>query len=262
MTETVPAKGAAQQMMAIGTGITITNIVTYPILPIAKAITIAMNIPAISMTVITTAKMKTPVDMTTAMMSTITRRIHMAVQHMDATPGSGPRGYQRSDERIEDDINDRLTWHGQLDATDVHVDVQDGVATLDGIVEDRRQKRIAEDVAESVSGVEDVNNQLKIKNRRWNRGQSGMNAMKGQVRPGMEVVGRDGDQVGEVKEVRSSDFLADRSMARDVYIPFSACQVTNGQIRLNIRADEVDNQDWEMPELLGSETSQGSQKNR
>src|ERR1041384_1671359 len=148
--------------------------------------------------------------------------------------GVGPRGYQRSDERIEDDINDRLTWHGQLDATDIHVGAQKGVATVKGTVADRRPKRIAEDITESVSGVEDVNNELKIKNRRWNPGQSGMSDMQGQIRPGMEVVGRDGDHVGEVKEVRASDFLVDRSLARDVYIPLSACQITNGQIRLNV----------------------------
>ncbi len=177
--------------------------------------------------------------------------------------GVGPQGYRRSDERIQEDINDRLTWHGQLDATDIQVEVRDGEVTLTGSVEDRRQKRFAEDVAESVSGVEDVHNQLKIRNRSWSQGGGGMSGMNRQIRQGMEVIGRDGETVGEVKEVRSNDFLVDRSMARDVYIPFSACQMTGGQIRLNVRADEVDNQDWEMPDLLETESSsQGSRKKR
>lgn len=168
--------------------------------------------------------------------------------------GVGPRGYRRSDDRIQDDVNDRLTWHGYVDATDIQVEVNDGVVTLKGLVENRRQKRMAEDAAESVSGVEDVNNQLKLRNQSRNRGESGMS--QGQVRPGMEVIGREGDPVGEVKEVRANDFLVDRSLARDVYIPFSACRMTDGQIQLSIRAGEVDEQDWEMPELFGTEASQ------
>ena len=171
--------------------------------------------------------------------------------------GLGPRGYKRSDERIKDDINDRLTWHGYIDASDIDVEVNDGIVTVKGTVEDRHQKRMAEDVIENVSGVEDVNNQLKIRNRSWGRDEGamgGMTAMNRQFRPGMQVVGRDGENVGEVKEVRSNDFLVDRPMARDIYIPFHACQTTGGQIRLNIRADEVDNQGWEMPELFETET--------
>lgn len=178
--------------------------------------------------------------------------------------GVGPRGYRRSDDRINDDVNDRLTWHGYVDATDIQVEVNDGIVTLKGMVENRRQKRMAEDAVESVSGVEDVNNELKIRNRDWNRGEGAMTGMSGitpqQVRPGMEVIGRDGETVGEVKEVRSSDFLVDRPMARDIYIPFSACQTSGGQIRLNVRADEVDNQDWEMPELFDIETDTSQRK--
>lgn len=176
--------------------------------------------------------------------------------------GVGPRGYRRSDERITDDINDRLTWYGQLDATEIEVDVNDGVVTLNGTVDDRQQKRMAEDVVESVSGVEDVNNQLNIRNRRWNRSEGGMSGKNQQIRPGMEVIGRDGENVGEVKEVRSNDFLVDRSMARDIYIPMSACRTTEGQIRLNVRADEVENQGWEMPDLMETETSQKQQTRR
>jgi hypothetical protein len=76
--------------------------------------------------------------------------------------GVGPRGYRRSDDRIQDDINDRLTWNGQIDATDVQVDVKDGIATLSGTVNSRQDKRLAEYVAEDVSGVTDVQNNLKI----------------------------------------------------------------------------------------------------
>jgi hypothetical protein len=79
--------------------------------------------------------------------------------------GMVPRGYQRSDERITEDVNDRLTWHGQIDATDVRVDVNGGVVTLNGSVNSRRKKRMAEDIAESVSRVMDVQNNLIVNNQ-------------------------------------------------------------------------------------------------
>jgi hypothetical protein len=79
--------------------------------------------------------------------------------------GYGPRSYKRSDDRIEEDINDRLTQHSMIDATDIEVSVQNGEVTLRGHVDHRETKRMAEEIAESVFGVKDVNNQIKIKQR-------------------------------------------------------------------------------------------------
>ncbi len=79
--------------------------------------------------------------------------------------GRGPRNYKRSDSRIEEDINDRLTFHGMLDATDIEVSVQSGEVTLRGYAEDRQAKRLAEDISESVFGVKEVNNQIKVRQR-------------------------------------------------------------------------------------------------
>ncbi len=76
--------------------------------------------------------------------------------------GRGPRGYQRSDERIQEEVCARLTQHGGIDATDVDVSVENGEVTLSGTVESRVQKRLAEDAAESVPGVRDVHNRLRI----------------------------------------------------------------------------------------------------
>jgi osmotically-inducible protein OsmY len=77
--------------------------------------------------------------------------------------GRGPRGYRRSDTRIAEDVNERLTWHPDLDATDIEVRVANGEVTLGGIVEDRRAKRLAEDIVEDVVGVSDVHNELKVR---------------------------------------------------------------------------------------------------
>jgi hypothetical protein len=77
--------------------------------------------------------------------------------------GRGPRGYRRSDERIREDVCDRFTEHGWLDASDIEVDVAHGEVTLTGLVASRAAKRLAEDVAESVSGVVEIHNQLRIR---------------------------------------------------------------------------------------------------
>ncbi|HUE82725.1 MAG TPA: BON domain-containing protein [Pyrinomonadaceae bacterium] len=76
--------------------------------------------------------------------------------------GRGPRNYRRSDERIKEDINDRLTDHPQLDASDIEVNVSNREVTLTGSVNSRFAKRLAEDIAESVSGVSDVQNNIRV----------------------------------------------------------------------------------------------------
>jgi hypothetical protein len=75
--------------------------------------------------------------------------------------GRGPRGYQRSDDRIREDVNEWLTRHPEIDASDIDVTVERCEVTLTGVVEDRRDKRLAEDIAESVPGVNEVHNQLR-----------------------------------------------------------------------------------------------------
>jgi osmotically-inducible protein OsmY len=77
--------------------------------------------------------------------------------------GRGPRGYQRSDERIREEINDRLTAHGLVDATDIEVGIQSGEVTLTGFVDSRSAKRAAEDCAEDIQGVREVHNHLRIR---------------------------------------------------------------------------------------------------
>jgi osmotically-inducible protein OsmY len=76
--------------------------------------------------------------------------------------GKGPRNYSRSDERIKDDINDRLSDDPFVDATDIDVAVSNGDVRLTGTVDHRSTKRRAEDLAESVSGVKNVENRLRV----------------------------------------------------------------------------------------------------
>ena len=76
--------------------------------------------------------------------------------------GRGPRGYQRADDRIRDDVNERLTRHPDIDASDIEVQVNNGEVILTGTVDHRDAKRMAEDVAEEVFGVREVHNQLRV----------------------------------------------------------------------------------------------------
>jgi osmotically-inducible protein OsmY len=76
--------------------------------------------------------------------------------------GKGPSGYTRSDERIRELVCEALTEDHDVDATHIEVAVKDGEVILSGTVEDRRQKRMAEDCIEQVFGVKDVQNQIRI----------------------------------------------------------------------------------------------------
>jgi osmotically-inducible protein OsmY len=88
--------------------------------------------------------------------------------------GRGPRGYARSDERIREDINDRLTDDWMLDASDIEVEVNEREVTLSGHVSSRSDKRRAEDIAEQVSGVTHVQNNLRVRTNAESGGVTGV----------------------------------------------------------------------------------------
>lgn len=75
--------------------------------------------------------------------------------------GKGPKSYRRSDERIREDVNERLS-EGYLDASEIEVNVSEGLVTLTGTVNSRTDKRRAEDITEDVSGVKNVENRLRV----------------------------------------------------------------------------------------------------
>lgn len=63
---------------------------------------------------------------------------------------------------------------------------------------------------------------------------------------GMEVIGSDGQHVGEVKEVRAAAFVVGRALlSPDVTVPADAIQeVTAGRVALTATADGVDDLWW------------------
>lgn len=76
--------------------------------------------------------------------------------------GRGPSDYRRSDDRIREDVNDRLTEDDHIDASGIQVQVQDGEVTLNGTVDSRFAKRHAEDLADGISGAKHVQNNLRV----------------------------------------------------------------------------------------------------
>ncbi|GAB4510823.1 MAG: hypothetical protein OHK0046_08070 [Anaerolineae bacterium] len=93
--------------------------------------------------------------------------------------GHGPEGYQRSDERIREDVNERLMYHGGVNARKIQVKVENGEVTLEGQVGERRQKRMAEDAAEQVRGVKDVHNRLTVDESLLDQIRQGWNNLTG-----------------------------------------------------------------------------------
>lgn len=82
--------------------------------------------------------------------------------HQGQHRGKGPKGYTRSDDRIREDVYHSLTEAHDVDATDIEVDVRNGEVTLMGSVLERDQRRKAEDLIEKVSGVNHVQNNLRV----------------------------------------------------------------------------------------------------
>jgi hypothetical protein len=93
------------------------------------------------------------------------RRSQRAPTPYQARPqGRAPRGYARSDERIHEDVCDRLS-HGDVDPSEVTVTVSQGIVTLEGTVESRDEKFQLEHVAAAALGVKDVENRLRLRGR-------------------------------------------------------------------------------------------------
>jgi osmotically-inducible protein OsmY len=76
--------------------------------------------------------------------------------------GKGPAGYTRSDERIRENVCEALADDDRVDASNIEVTVKNGEVILTGTVDDRQSKRMAEECVENLSGVKDVQNQLRV----------------------------------------------------------------------------------------------------
>jgi len=115
-------------------------------------------------------------DGTDAQAGTPTRRFPPAIQAMSGAFSGvrrlpkkarryppGPKGYQRSDERIREEICDELMQTDHIDSSEVSVEVTAAKVTLEGTVPERWMKHAIEDLADACPGVQDVDNRMRIK---------------------------------------------------------------------------------------------------
>ncbi len=77
------------------------------------------------------------------------------------------------------------------------------------------------------------------------------------VNEGMEVIGSNGQRIGQVKQIREKDFLVDRKLARDVYVPFSAVAKSDRCVVLAIPSEKMDDMDWERAPAMGTREDRG-----
>jgi hypothetical protein len=108
-----------------------------------------------------------------ARMDALHRRLdQLSRRFRQARGGQRGRGPQRTDDaqtlgeedaRIWNEVCACLTDDWYVDGTEITVSVGDGEVTLDGVVDNRAEKRLAEDCADSVPGVVDVHNRLRIR---------------------------------------------------------------------------------------------------
>ena len=79
--------------------------------------------------------------------------------------GKGPKNYKRSDERIRELVCEKLCDHPELDASEIEVEVKNTEVVLKGEVNQKFEKYLAEDLAASVTGVNDVQNLIRVNKR-------------------------------------------------------------------------------------------------
>ena len=86
---------------------------------------------------------------------------------MEAAEGSvnGARTARGSDQRLTEEVCDRLMENAWIDASDVSVQVGNGVVTLTGTVESEQMRHAIEDIARSIMGVGDVVDAVRVEAR-------------------------------------------------------------------------------------------------
>jgi hypothetical protein len=77
--------------------------------------------------------------------------------------GKGPKGYRPSDERLRENVCERLTDDPFIDATDIDIAVANGEVTLSGSVDTRRMKFAVEELVAAIPGVGAVQNAIRVR---------------------------------------------------------------------------------------------------
>jgi len=69
---------------------------------------------------------------------------------------------RRPDEALSHELQEILSQDPELNATEIEVEVEGGAVTLNGVVDSSDARSLAEELVESVTGVREVHNNLKV----------------------------------------------------------------------------------------------------
>lgn len=132
--------------------------------------------------------------------------------HGERQYARGPKGYQRSDERLKEDISERLMEACDIDSSEVTVDVKGAKVILEGIVPSRHMKHAIEDMVDACPGVQDIDNRIRVSSPNyqgsaitgggtsgWQSGrapQSGTQSASGVSQPGLQASTSSSSQSG------------------------------------------------------------------
>lgn len=76
--------------------------------------------------------------------------------------GLGPKGYNDAGDPTGQEVASRLTQHGQVDASNIEITIDNGEVLLEGTVDSEETKRLAQEALESIAGVGSVQNLLQV----------------------------------------------------------------------------------------------------
>jgi hypothetical protein len=186
-----------------------------------------------------------------------------------------------TDQKFEATLRSRLAIAPGLG--DVHATVNGGVVTLTGNVREEMDIKRAELIAQAVEGLNEVHQELQVAvvSQGEQNGHfdpvaeissnptpsetaedlspidEGLNppteadkdSLALLIQEGMEVFDSEGKKVGKVKDVRGSDFLLNRLLAKNYYVPFIACTMSTEGVHLNVKRGEMKDQGWASPHL-------------
>ena len=76
--------------------------------------------------------------------------------------GLGPKGYNDAGDPTGQEVASRLTQHGQVDASNIEITIDNGEVLLEGTVDSEETKRLAQEALESIVSVGSVQNLLQV----------------------------------------------------------------------------------------------------
>lgn len=150
---------------------------------------------------------------------------------------------------------------------DVHATVKSGVATLTGNVREEVDIKRAVLIAKAVEGLSEVRTEMQVVEGisstpatseaavDFTPSDENLNpttvadeaSLALLIKEGMDVFDSEGKKVGKVKDVRPSDFLLTRLLAKHYYVPYIACAMSADGVHLNVKGSEMKDQGWAFP---------------